>query len=146
MPDLRDGLNPAKGAPYVEYPGGEKEDDPNSWGQKEMPPWEKLTPESPVGSNRILMGKPSGIKTNEPVDFVPPEALGMQEDRRNPVLLPDDPWRHRAIHMRCRNCMWYAEKVPSFGRCRRHAPTMSGYPAVYSTDWCGDHKMNEETL
>lgn len=29
------------------------------------------------------------------------------------------------------------------GRCRRHAPTMNGYPVVYETDWCGDHKLDE---
>ena len=27
------------------------------------------------------------------------------------------------------------------GRCRRHAPTMEGYPVVYAGDWCGDHKL-----
>ncbi len=37
------------------------------------------------------------------------------------------------------------EKKPEkiVGRCRRHAPTMNGYPAVYMTDWCGDHKLDE---
>lgn len=34
--------------------------------------------------------------------------------------------------------------VYDLGRCRRHAPTMSGYPAVFVNDWCGDHKLNEE--
>lgn len=29
------------------------------------------------------------------------------------------------------------------GRCRRHAPVMSGFPAVFPTDWCGDHKLDE---
>ena len=29
------------------------------------------------------------------------------------------------------------------GRCRRHAPTMNGYPVVFVQDWCGDHKLNE---
>jgi len=29
------------------------------------------------------------------------------------------------------------------GRCRRHAPTMSGFPAVFAQDWCGDHKLDE---
>jgi hypothetical protein len=63
----------------------------------------------------------------------------------------EDPWEHRSIHMRCANCMWFVEKATStpevhahtFGRCRRHAPTLSGYPAVFSTDWCGDHKLDE---
>jgi len=29
------------------------------------------------------------------------------------------------------------------GRCRRHAPTMNGFPAVWTDDWCGDHKLDE---
>ena len=29
------------------------------------------------------------------------------------------------------------------GRCRRHAPTMNGYPVVFRNDWCGDHKLDE---
>lgn len=32
------------------------------------------------------------------------------------------------------------------GRCRRHAPTMNGYPAVFANDWCGDHKMDESKI
>jgi hypothetical protein len=55
--------------------------------------------------------------------------------------------------------MWFAPKVASkdipadpkaeqpaynLGRCRRHAPTMSGYPVVFVNDWCGDHKLSEE--
>ncbi len=34
----------------------------------------------------------------------------------------------------------------AIGRCRRHAPTMSGYPVVFDNDWCGDHKLNETIL
>lgn len=54
-----------------------------------------------------------------------------------------DPWAHRSENMRCRTCMWYAPKAKSVGRCRRHAPTMNGYPVVYPVDWCGDHKLSE---
>jgi hypothetical protein len=59
-----------------------------------------------------------------------------------------DPWAHRNQGMRCRTCMWFAEKGQrgDFGRCRRHAPTMSGYPAVFVTDWCGDHKLDETKI
>lgn len=80
--------------------------------------------------------------------------------------MAEDNWEHRAVRMRCKTCMWFVEKVaaeplpddlvvvtgagivtptspPSFGRCRKHAPTMTGYPAVFGTDWCGDHKMDE---
>lgn len=64
----------------------------------------------------------------------------------------EDPWKHRSLTMSCVTCMWYVEKVTeppsidlknSLGRCRRHAPVMSGYPVVFGTDWCGDHKLNE---
>ena len=64
-----------------------------------------------------------------------------------------DPWVHRSHSMRCRGCMWFVVKevenldVPrsesAVGRCRRHAPVMAGYPVVFETDWCGDHKLDE---
>ena len=61
-----------------------------------------------------------------------------------------DPWVHRSTGMRCLKCMWFVIKdaPPTLageliGRCRRHAPTMSGYPVVFTTDWCGDHKLDE---
>lgn len=69
----------------------------------------------------------------------------------------NDPWKNRSAGMTCSTCMWFAEKIPnpdqptsaeirveeSFGRCRRHAPSMQGYPAVFGNDWCGDHKLDE---
>jgi hypothetical protein len=82
-----------------------------------------------------------------------------------------DPWIHRSQHMRCRTCMYFVEKLAAprgvvsarsdsgginvtatisiervLGRCRRHAPTMSGFPAVFDSDWCGDHKLDENKL
>ena len=64
-----------------------------------------------------------------------------------------DPWKHRSLGMMCCTCMWFAEKIADqavdvdkgceFGRCRRHAPSMMGYPAVFGSDWCGDHKLDE---
>ena len=63
-----------------------------------------------------------------------------------------DPWKHRSAGMVCETCMWFAPKIVSedspikLGRCRRHAPTMNGYPAVFLNDWCGDHKLNEKTV
>jgi len=64
---------------------------------------------------------------------------------------PDDPWAHRSKGMRCGTCMWFVEKRTHamqqvghlIGRCRRHAPTMNGYPVVFSDDFCGDHKLDE---
>jgi hypothetical protein len=64
-----------------------------------------------------------------------------------------DPWVHRSAGMRCKTCIWFVKKEPTnhlshpsqheIGRCRRHAPTMGGYPVVYMTDWCGDHRLDE---
>jgi len=65
----------------------------------------------------------------------------------------NDNWKHRSKGMKCETCMWFVEKVskfeatnPIFGRCRRHAPTMNGYPATFGTDWCGDHKLDENKI
>jgi len=63
-----------------------------------------------------------------------------------------DPWEHRASCMLCRTCMFYALKksnvavLRNVGRCRRHAPSMNGYPVVFEHDWCGDHKLDETKL
>lgn len=40
--------------------------------------------------------------------------------------------------MECRTCQFYDGCV---GRCRRHAPTMQGWPVVYPDSWCGDYKL-----
>lgn len=64
----------------------------------------------------------------------------------------DDPWKHRSAGMSCKTCMWFVRKEKSgpqptdareVGRCRRHCPTMNGYPVVFVSDWCGDHKLDE---
>ena len=63
-----------------------------------------------------------------------------------------DPWKHRSEGMRCKTCIWFVPKQPNnklgydLGRCRRHAPTMGGYPVVYVNDWCGDHRIDENKL
>lgn len=58
---------------------------------------------------------------------------------------PVDPWVHRSVRTSCLTCMWFVPKAPSenLGRCRRRAPTMSGFPVVFVSDWCGDHKLDE---
>lgn len=80
----------------------------------------------------------------------------------------EDNWKHRSQGMRCKTCMWFVPKVPGggqvvlgkhceknyepatpfydLGRCRRHAPTMTGWPVVFVNDWCGDHKIDEEKV
>lgn len=66
-----------------------------------------------------------------------------------------DPWADRKSGMRCRTCVWWVSKEPSgptkpdvriVGRCRRHAPTMNGFPVAYQTDWCGDHRVDENKV
>ncbi len=64
-----------------------------------------------------------------------------------------DPWIHRSKAMSCACCMWYVPKPSSLkketspiGRCRKHAPTMDGFPVVFETDWCGDHKLDENAI
>ena len=64
----------------------------------------------------------------------------------------EDNWKHRSSGMRCKTCMWFVGKavteaqITDIGRCRRHAPTMNGYPVVFGSDWCGDHKLDEEQI
>lgn len=72
-----------------------------------------------------------------------------------------DNWKHRSSGMVCLTCMYFVRKAVKLaepatnrptndkgdlGRCRRHAPTMSGFPAVFETDWCGDHKLDENKI
>lgn len=64
-----------------------------------------------------------------------------------------DPWKHRSEGMCCKTCMWNVQKVGEhlekpnkIGRCRKHAPTMGGYPVVFENDWCGDHKLDENKV
>ena len=69
-----------------------------------------------------------------------------------------DPWAQRSSGMKCLTCIWFVPKqrigtsnsdvnaLIQVGRCRRHAPTMNGYPVVYMTDWCGDHRIDENKV
>lgn len=66
-----------------------------------------------------------------------------------------DNWKHKAACMRCLTCGFFVPKgsgslaaldEPALGRCRRHAPTLNGWPAVFEGDWCGDHKLDENKL
>lgn len=51
--------------------------------------------------------------------------------------------KDRAKSMICVSCIHFVSKTESIGRCRKHAPTLNGWPAVYITDWCGDYKIDE---
>jgi hypothetical protein len=62
-----------------------------------------------------------------------------------------DKWKHRSSKMICLTCMWFVAKgtdddIFKIGRCRKHAPTMNGYPVVFPNDWCGDHKLDEKAV
>jgi len=57
-------------------------------------------------------------------------------------VIQEDRWSNRNQGMKCSTCMWFVRKG-ILGRCRRHAPSMNGYPVVYPTEWCGDHKHDE---
>lgn len=67
-----------------------------------------------------------------------------------------DCWKYRSDNLKCKTCMWFVPKVAAphtsltevydLGRCRRHCPTINGYPVVFVNDWCGDHKLDENKL
>lgn len=66
----------------------------------------------------------------------------------------NDPWKHRALNMRCATCMWFVEKAPEkpgegaakLGRCRKYAPSAKGFVPVFANDWCGDHRLDENKI
>jgi len=66
----------------------------------------------------------------------------------------EDVWKHRSQMMKCKTCMYFVEKQTNavqredhlIGRCRRNAPVAKGYPIVFSDDWCGEHKIDEEKV
>jgi len=104
------------------------------------------------------------IDSTQPGKYIPrPEPMPEQARRINDTAKQSaDPWVHRSAGMRCQTCIWYVAKHPAamaqnviggyqpapaqIGRCRRHAPTMGGYPVVYMTDWCGDHRLDENKI
>jgi len=69
---------------------------------------------------------------------------GVGEVRSAPSR-PDN-WASRATGMVCNTCVHFIIKANKVGRCRRHAPTMTGFPVVYTTDFCGDHRLDEQKV
>ena len=66
-------------------------------------------------------------------------------------ILANDHWKHRSKEMICETCMFFVFKETEgkpahLGRCRKHAPAMTGYPVAYGNDWCGDHKLDENKI
>lgn len=87
------------------------------------------------------------------------EEMDKKFQRLEELLMPSgvlaDNWMHRSKGMRCESCMWFVGKSTDqpttsmrgyVGRCRRHAPTMNGWPVMFSSDWCGDHKIDENKV
>jgi hypothetical protein len=80
----------------------------------------------------------------------------MKYEQEQEPMAEADPWKNRSSGMRCSTCIWFVPKFASgvavppnhkiVGRCRRHAPTMNGYPVVYMDDWCGDHRIDENKV
>ena len=55
--------------------------------------------------------------------------------------MPEDNWSDMSTFC-CDTCRVFVPKDAKIGRCRRHAPVVGqGWPVVYKTDWCGDHKI-----
>jgi hypothetical protein len=52
-----------------------------------------------------------------------------------------DNWEKKDVEMICANCISYINF-----RCRKHAPTTSGFVPVYPSDWCGDHRLSKDTM
>lgn len=87
----------------------------------------------------------SGSKGPELVTSLKPAAgqPGLQ-----PASYDIDPWRHKSANMSCRTCMWFNLKKGEVGRCRRRSPSPDGsigWPVVFKNDWCGNHKLDENT-
>lgn len=103
-----------------------------------------------------------------PVDEPEPEKSATESCEVEPPLRdgePPDNWADLSSFA-CRTCRFYVPKVELVsgdygvndkgeklivrvehkprGRCRRHAPTMNGFPVVYDTDWCGDHRLADK--
>lgn len=81
---------------------------------------------------------------------LPPKKLGMPKNHVGHISLDEkDNWSHRSAGMKCNTCIWFVikeiedEKKPHLGRCRKHCPSMNGFVPVYDTDWCGDHRLDE---
>lgn len=66
--------------------------------------------------------------------------------------MAEDNWADRDQGMRCLSCVFFVPKLDRggreslLGRCRRHAPTNTGFPVVFPTDFCGDHRLDENKL
>ena len=60
--------------------------------------------------------------------------------------MKEDNWEHRAADMKCVTCMAFVIKKNGLGRCRRHAPTIKGWVPVFESDWCLEHRLDENKI
>lgn len=77
--------------------------------------------------------------------------------------MDQDNWADRNNNMRCRTCRFFVPKKRGtelmfqnphidpaefvLGRCRWGAPVVQqGWPAVFASDWCGQHKLDENRV
>ncbi len=62
-----------------------------------------------------------------------------------------DNWINKSAGMLCQTCMYFVPKADEgesvqIGRCRKHAPTLDGWPVMMISDWCGDHKLDKDRV
>ena len=80
------------------------------------------------------------------------EFAGILDEGNNANNIKVDNWEHRSSGMVCETCMWFARKVKKdgsesvLGRCRKRAPSGKGWVPVYRSDWCGDHRLDENIV
>lgn len=69
--------------------------------------------------------------------------------------MPEDNWQYRSENMKCVTCTFYVPKLvkegkteylSGLGRCRANPPTMKGFVAVFESDWCGYHRLDENKI
>lgn len=58
----------------------------------------------------------------------------------------EDNWEHRSEKMKCLTCMKYVPKKNGLGRCRHNAPTDKGWAPVFDTDYCFQHRLDENKI
>ena len=97
-------------------------------------------------------------KETKPTSSIPIPGQDAPVHVPGPKQLEPDAWAHRSQGMRCATCMFFVPKsdkliggdqftpAAMLGRCRKCAPTLNGWPAVFGSDWCGSHKLDEEKV
>jgi hypothetical protein len=103
----------------------------------------KETYTDPFSSLRMIKTMLGGAYNSTPPGSIKFTSIEDVPDR--PSDVPSDNWHHRSKNMTCATCMWYVPKhTGKIGRCRYSAPTIKGWPAMFPTDWCGSHKLDED--